>query len=176
MATLPQPSLASVFSRRMRDLARALVMRSAFPQEAAFVATMLLVLLTATPFAPWPQLPARALGLVQEMSAESAPSGEEPAGPVNRAWLAAWQSPPALALSRESEEIRRGFVEQLRARWTRTGDDAGQLGGHLLGAGRGVVLFDFETIPPLMVQIGCDLERLWEGLRSPDSLPDETCG
>jgi hypothetical protein len=60
--------------------------------------------------------------------------------------------------------------QELSARGERLGAGFDRLGTHVIGAGRGLV--DGENAG----QIGCDLRRLWTGVREPAVDPDSICG
>jgi len=179
LKTLPQPSLWSVFLRRSQDMIHAALMRSAFPQEAAFVATLLLVLLTATPFAPWPQLPARALQVVKDMQIEEPPASADAnvvaVGPVVVLWDSFAQSEAVKGITDQSRDVGAAWGSGLRARGARSLDELGGLGNDLRAMGGHVLHGRWPELKPGMQQIRCDLKRLWEGLRTPDTEAEGLC-
>lgn len=166
MATLRTPSLRRVFLRRLQDAWQSLVLRPALPLEAGFVATLVLVLLTATPVAPWPQLPARALALVQGM-------GEQvrEAEPASRAWWGLRQTRAAVSRAAPGKFEDDGIA----SRWRRV---SAELDGVVQGAGelgRSLVTFDSEEWLPAAEHMGREAREFWTALRGnePPTTPDD---
>lgn len=156
LATLPQPSLWSVFATRMRDHFERWQRRPEFAQEFSFALTIVLVLLTAVPGSPLRELPRQALSVVQLVAAGES-SGEAETGELT---------------GTVGGQLRLG----MRARGERLGDGFDRLGTHVLGAGRGLVDGDLETVGENAGQIGCDFQRLWTGVRKPEVDPTTICG
>lgn len=167
MATLASPSLSRVFLRRLQDAWQSLVLRPALPLEAGFVATLVLVLLTATPVAPWPQLPARALALVQGM-------GEQvrEAEPASRAWWGLRQGRAAMARSAPS-----GLEDDgIGARWRRVSTELDGVAEGAEELGRALVSFDSQRWLPAAEHMGREARELWTALRGdePPTTPDDS--
>lgn len=146
LATLPRPSLWSVFLTRLRDHLERWQRRPEFAQELSFALTALLVLVCVMPGSPMREVPRHALSLVQVAEAEAVE------GTVGA-------------------QLRQG----LGARGERIGDGLDRIGTHVLGAGRGLVDGDLEVMGENAGLIGCDLRRLWTGVKSPAVDPDSIC-
>ena len=156
LVTLPQPSLWSVFSTRVRDHFERWKRREEFAQEFAFALTVTLVVLTVIPGSPLRELPRQALSVIQ--MADPVPvSGQ--AGTDGIAGTVGGQ-------------MRQGL--QARGERLETGFD--RLGTHVLGTGRGLVDGDLEMVGENASQIGCDLQRLWKGVQAPAVDPKTICG
>jgi hypothetical protein len=151
LATLDKPSLWDVFVTRVGDYLRRWQQRQAFAQELSYALTLALVLFTVIPGSPMQGLPRQALSLLQVTSLESEPV--ELDGTVGG-------------------QLRQG----MRARGERLGAGFDRLGTHVIGAGRGLVEGDLEEVGENAGQIGCDLQRLWTGVREPAVEPDSICG
>jgi hypothetical protein len=149
LATLEKPSLWDVFITRVGDHLRRWQRRPAFAQELSYALTVALLLITVIPGSPLSGLPRQALSLVQVQEAEA---GIEAHGTVGA-------------------ELRRG----MRARGERLGTGFDRLGTHVIGAGRGLVDGDLEEVGENASQIGCDLRRLWTGVRAPAVDPESVC-
>lgn len=154
LATLPRPSLWSVFLTRMRDHFARWRRRPEFAQELSFALTVLLVLVTLVPGSPLQDAPRQALSLVQVTAA----------GPVG--------APTAVV---EEGTVGLRLRHGLRTRGERLGAGFDRLGGHVLGAGRGLVDGDLSVVEENAGRIGCDLRRLWKGVREPAVDPDAVC-
>lgn len=149
LATLPRPSLWAVFGLRAREHLARWSHREEFAQEFSFALTVLLVAVCALPGSPLRELPRQALSIVQAAAAAEAPAEGTVGG-----------------------QLRQG----LNARGERLEDGFDRLGTHVLGTGRGLVDGDLEVMGENAGRIGCDLQRLWEGVRSPAVDPDSICG
>ena len=151
LATLEKPSLWDVFVTRIGDYARRWQQRPAFAQELSYALTVGLVLLTIIPGSPLQGLPRQALSVVQVASADE-----------------------------ETTDLQGTVGVQLRqevqARGERLGAGFDRLGTHVIGAGRGLVDGDLEVVGENAGQFGCDLRRLWTGVRAPAVDPDSICG
>jgi hypothetical protein len=156
LATLPGPSLGSVFVRRVRDHVDRWQRRPEFAQELSFVLTLALLVVTFLPGSPLRDVPRQALSVVQlsgsgtELSAAVGGDGEGTVG----------------------HELRQG----LRMRGERLGVGFDRLGTHVLQTGKGLVDGDLQQVGEGASQIGCDLRRLWKGVQSPATDPDSVCG
>lgn len=164
MATIDDPSLWRVFLRRLCDGWQSLVLRPALPLEAGFVATLALVLLTATPVAPWPHLPAQALAVVQGV-------GEQvrDVDPAGRAWRGLRSTRTAVG-STATEEADEGLL----GRWRAVSRELGDVAESGQGLGRALVSFDGDAWLPAAEQLGREARELWNTLRGgvPPTTPD----
>jgi hypothetical protein len=156
LATLPGPSLVSVFLRRVRDHVERWQRRPEFAQELSFVLTLALLLVTFLPGSPLRDIPRQALSVVQL----AGPGGE--VGGVGG----------SDAEGTVGHELRQG----LRMRGERLGVGFDRLGTHVLQTGKGIVDGDLQEVGESASLIGCDLRRLWKGVQSPATDPDSVCG
>lgn len=155
LATLPRPSLWSVFLTRARDHLARWPRRPGFAQELAFAVTVVLVLLTSLPGSPLGEAPRQALSIVRVAgigAGSDAPGSAGDEGTVGH-------------------RLRLG----LRARGERLGAGFDRLGDHVIGAGRGLVDGDLSEVEENAGHIGCDLRRLWEGVTEPALDPESVC-
>ena len=151
LATLERPSLWKVFVTRVTDHLRSWQRRPAFAQELSYALTVALVLITVVPGSPLQDLPRQALSILQISATEEAGSNLQ--GTVGA-------------------ELR----QEVRARSERLGAGFDRLGTHVIGAGRGLVDGDLEAVGENASLIGCDLRRLWTGVKAPAVDPESVCG
>jgi anti-sigma factor RsiW len=154
MATLESASLWHVAWRRMSDVARGILGRPGFPLEASFAATVLLVILTATPLAPWPQLPARALAVVQTLGSESAEL--DPAG-------ATWAGLTGSSATTAFEGKARRTLDAGRTRWELWHPRLLRVAVDLRTLGSVALHLDFEAWHPAAQRLGRDVKALGSG-------------
>jgi hypothetical protein len=150
LATLEKPSLWWVFLTRVRDYLRRWQQRPAFAQELSYALTVALVLVTVMPGSPLSGLPRQALSLVTFQESAVATELQGTVG----------------------VELR----HEVRARGERLGAGFDRLGTHVIGTGRGLVEGDLEVMGENASQIGCDLRRLWTGVKAPEVDPESICG
>jgi hypothetical protein len=146
---------------------RRALLRPAFPLEAAFVGTVIVVLLTATPLSPLPQLPGRALRVVQELSAAPAAVEAQTATPWDRL-LEEIESTPAVQRSRGQAQGWIGRVHhavEIRAR--ALAPALGELRRDGASLGRALIGLRFEELGVWLTELGADLEDLWTAFRDP---------
>ena len=153
MATVDHPSLVHVAWRRAVDRWNRWIERPHAAQEMAYAVTIVLVLLTSTPIAPFPDLPERALDVVR--------SGVE--GP-RRAPHTSFQ--PAVA---------QGPLDGARLRGGRVLRDLDRVGEGLGTAAAGLLTGDPDRVGRGAVEMGCGLESLWLGVRRPTVELDGPC-
>jgi anti-sigma factor RsiW len=160
MATLEAASLWHVAWRRLRDLFERIFRRPAFPMEVSFATTVALVILTATPLAPWPQLPAQALAVVQSLGEQTAEL--DPAG---ASWNTLVESRAAEAMGQTSAAANLA----LRGRWERLRPRLDRVGGDVQRLGDSAIHLDFDAWLPAAQALGEDVRALWQ---SPATTPD----
>lgn len=149
LATLEKPSLWDVFITRVGDHVRRWQRRPSFAQELSYALTVALLLITIVPGSPLSGLPRQALSLVQVQESGASMDTQGTVGA--------------------------GLRREMRARGERLGAGFDRLGTHVIGTGRGLVEGDLEEVGENASQIGCDLRRLWTGVREPAVDPDSVC-
>jgi predicted anti-sigma-YlaC factor YlaD len=154
LETLERPSLWKVFVTRVTDHFRSWQRRPAFAQELSYALTVALVLITVVPGSPLSDVPRQALSVIQVTS-----------GGADVETEAALEGTVGAQLRLE-----------VRARSERLGVGFDRLGTHVIGTGRGLVDGDLDAVGENAGQIGCDLRRLWTGVREPAVDPESVCG
>jgi len=147
MSTVDRPSLRHVAWRRAVDRWNGWIDRPRAARDLAVIVTAVLVLLTSSPFAPFPQLPGRALDAVRGTVAVP-----------GRAADAAWSSVVA--------------TPTVRHHGPRLIEELDRLGDGLARAGTGFLIGDADRVVEGASEIECGLQGLWLGLRSPEERLD----
>ena len=150
MSTVDRPSLTHVAWRRAADRCNRWIDRPGAARDLAVLVTAILVLLTSSPVAPFPELPGRALEALQETV--TAP---------RRAAGAAWSSV--------------GVAPALQRRGPRVIEELDRVGDGLARAGTGFLTGDADRVVEGATEVECGLQGLWLGLRSPDQRPGGPC-
>lgn len=171
MATLERPSLWKVFGVRVHERVERWLERPLVAQEMAFAFTVLLVLLTATPWSPLPGLPQRALDLLQIVPEVQA--GETRPEPEN--WSLVQALPPLRYVAAASEELREDLDEVIAPRVDRLARDLEWVEAGLGETGRGVVAGEGAVMREGLRTLGCGWSSLWVGLRVPSAPVAEDC-
>lgn len=171
MATLARPSLWKVFALRIHDRLERWLERPLVAQEMAFAFTVLLVLLTSTPWSPLPGLPRRALDFLQfvpEVQASVPQSTQEN-------WSLVQALPPLRYAARASEGLREDVSEVVTPRVERLARDLEWVGAGLGETGHGVVAGETEALREGLRTLGCGWSSLWVGLWVPTAPVEDDC-
>lgn len=171
MATLARPSLWKVFGLRVHERLERWLERPMVAQEMAFAFTVLLVMLTSTPWSPLPGLPQRALDFLQFVPEVQA--SETPSVPEN--WSLVQAVPPLRFAARASESLREDVSEVVAPRVERLARDLEWVGAGLGETGHGVVAGETATLREGLRTLGCGMSSLWVGLRVPTAPVDVDC-
>jgi len=144
--------------------------RPRFALEFAYVATMILLALCATPLSPLRSAPQKALAVV-----EASPTGVATVS----AWV--WKALPASVadVGRSVWDVTGGQVtgavsttaDRLAARGRRTAPLRAELARHLGDTGRALVQFDFVQAAGHWDQTRADLTALWRAWRTGGRIP-----
>ena len=140
-------------------------------QEMAFAFTMLLVLLTSTPWSPLPALPQRALDFLQmvpDVYARESEVDEEN-------WSLVQALPPLRYAVEASEELRSDLHEAVAPRVDRLARDLEWMGTGLGETGQGVVAGEGTRMREGLRTLGCGWSSLWVGLRVPTAPVEAEC-
>jgi hypothetical protein len=167
MLTLTRPSLVRVFGLRVREHVAHWLDRPLAAQELAFACTVFLVLLTATPWSPWPGLPQRMLDLLQfvpEVQASETESEQEN-------WSLVQALPPLRYAAEAGQDIRGAVTPRVE----RMARDLDWVSAGLEVTGYGVVSGETGEVREGLRTLGCGLSSFWEGLRVPQAPVDEDC-
>lgn len=167
MATLDRPRLGAVFALRLRERLGRWLDRPLVAQEMAFAFTVLLVLLTSTPWSPMPGLPERALEWVQLVGEARA----HEASTERENWSLVQAVPPLRYAAGVGGEIR----EAVQKRSERAGRDLRWVGAGLGETGHGVIAGEGASVRGGLKIVECGLESLWIGLRAPQAPPPPDC-
>lgn len=150
MATLSRPKLSRVAWRRWLDRLERWLERPRAAQEFAYAITVIAVLLTATPMSPFPQV---------------------------STWLSA--SPLTTSRDRASiagdEALADRVIGEIQIRGTRLVRDLDRLGQGIATTGAGFLTGDPERVHRGADEVGCGLQSLWSGVRTPEVEVEGPC-
>ncbi len=154
----------SAWRGRLRDWWQGVLARPRFALEAAYVATMLLVLLCGTPISPFREASSRALQVVQAGPAQvtATLSLESPLVPseVGRLVAGAWQATGG-QVGRSAHQLSSG----LSSRWRRTNDARGNLWDHIGQCGHAILSLDMVGATLQLREAGNDVRHIWQSWR-----------
>lgn len=152
MATVERPKLSHVAWRRWLDRVESWLERPRAAQELAYAVTVVLVLLTATPVSPFPEVPAWF-------------------GALTRSPLAGVDSAQVVG----DADLGTRVLEEVQARGGRIARDLGNVGQGIATTGAGFLTGDPDRVHEGADAVGCGLQSLWLGVRAPEEEVDGPC-
>lgn len=159
----PRPTLDEL-GERWRAWWQGVLARPRFALEAAYIGTMLVVLLCGTPLSPLREVPTRALQLVQagptQMVSVFSPDSPTLLGELGRLGDSAWQ-----ATGGRADQAARRLGAGLQSRWQRTRTARDGLRDHSRQLGRSVLSLDLVGTTLQLRAMGNDCRNLWRSWR-----------